>query len=112
MQNNRWLRPLLAFLITFGVLAMAASLLRAVAVYQRLFSRGMQLDDPSVANEATRELSKMDQLYTPTFPDRGGPVVGGGGHGLRSVAAESAKTDLPPPLPGRPASVESGTETR
>ncbi len=109
MQNNRWLRPLLAFMITFGVSAMAASLLRAVAVYQRLFSRGMQLDDPSVANEATRELSKMDQLYTPTFLIVA--VV------LSAVAATifalwrpKVKTDLPPPLPAGP--VESGTETR
>ena len=103
MQNSRWWRPSLAFLISFGLMATGGSLLRVVVVYRRFFARGMQVDDPGVAREATEELSRVDHLYTPTFL-------------LAAVAVAilvavlfawwrpKARTNLPPPLPGeRPA---------
>ena len=101
MANKRWLRPAVAFMLTFGVLAMAASLVRVVVVYRHLIGLGMATDDPSVADRASQELSRMDQLYTPTFL-----IVAT----LVSVASATffawwrpgAKADLPPPLPGRP----------
>ena len=98
MQTKRWVRPLLAFVITFGVLAMAASVVRVVVFYQRLYSQGVQTDDPSVANRAVQELSRIDQLYTPAFF-----AVAVGVSGLCAVVfalwRPRAKTDLPPPLP-------------
>ena len=57
VQSKRWWKPLLAFLITFGVLAMAASVVRVIAVYQHFYALGMQTDDPAVAAPAlTRAL--------------------------------------------------------
>ena len=67
MQNKHWWKGLLAFLITFGVLAMAASVVRALAVYQHFYALGMQTDDPAVAAEASRELARLDRLYMPAF---------------------------------------------
>ena len=98
MQTKRWVRPLLAFVITFGIVAMTASVVRVVAFYQHLYSQGIQTDDPSVADKAARELSHMDQLYTPTFL-----AVALGVSGLCAVIfalwRPRAKTELPPPLP-------------
>ena len=67
MPSRRWVRPLLAFIITFGLLAVAASLVRAFAVYQRLYSLGLQVDDPGAASRATEELARMDERYLPIF---------------------------------------------
>ena len=58
---------MLAFLITFGVLALAASVLRAVVVYRHFYALGMQTDDPTVAAVAARELARLDGQYTPVF---------------------------------------------
>ncbi len=98
MQSKRWVRPLLAFVITFGILAMSASLVRVAAFYQRLFSQGLQTDDPSVAKQATEELSRMDRLYTPTFLVAA-LLVAGGSAVVFALWRPKARTDLPPPLP-------------
>ena len=98
MQAKPWVRPLLAFIITFGALAMVASLVRVFVVYQRLFSLGMQLDDPSVANRASEELSRMDQLYTPTFLI-GALLASGVAAAVFALWRPKSRADLPPPLP-------------
>ena len=67
MQNRRWWKPLLAFLITFGVLAIAGTLLRGFLVYQHFYALGMQTDDPAVAADAARELTNLDRHYAPVF---------------------------------------------
>ncbi len=109
MPTKRWVRPLLAFLITFGVLVMAASLVRVVAVYQHLFGLGMKLDDPTVADQAARELSRMDRMYTPVFLVVA-VVVSGVSAVVFALWRPKTKKDLPPPLPGGPAN--SGAESR
>ena len=98
MQSKRWVRPLLAFVITFGLLAMAASLVRVVAFYQHLFSQGLQTDDPSAANKAAQELSRMDQLYTPAFLAVA-LLLAGVSAAVFARWRPKAKVDLPPPLP-------------
>lgn len=67
MQNRRWWKPLLAFLITFAVLTLAASVVRAIAVYRHFYALGMQTDDLAVADRAAEELARMDGFYTPIF---------------------------------------------
>ena len=54
-------------MITFGVLALAASVVRALAAYQHFYALGMQTDDPTVVAEASRELARLDRLYVPVF---------------------------------------------
>lgn len=98
MQNRRWVRPLLAFMIMFGVLAMAATLVRVAVVYQRLFSLGMAPDDPTVANKATEELSHMDRMYTPAFLVAA-VLVSGAFAVVFALWRPKVKVDLPPPLP-------------
>ena len=98
MQSKRWVRPLLAFVVTFGLVAMIASVVRVIAFYQHLFSQGLRPDDPNVAHQAAEELSRMDRLYTPTFL-----VVAV----LASAVAATvfalwrpkSRANLPPPLP-------------
>ncbi len=98
MSSRRWVRPLLAFIITFGLLAVAASLVRAFAVYQRLYSLGMQVDDPGAASRATEELARMDARYLPIFL-----AVALLAAGLMATVfalwRPKAKNSLPPPLP-------------
>ena len=67
MPNKRWWRPTLAFLIAFGVLALIASVVRVVVVYQHFYALGMQPDDPTVAAQAAQEVAAMDRVYTPLF---------------------------------------------
>lgn len=98
MQNRRWVRPLLAFLITFGVLTMVGAMVRVVFVYQRLMSHGMMPDDPSVADQATRELSRMDHLYTPGFLVVA-VLISGAAATVFALWRPKAKVELPPPLP-------------
>ena len=77
---------------------MTASLVRAFAVYQRLYSLGMQVDDPGAASRATEELARMDERYLPIFL-----AVALLASALMAVVfalwRPKAKTGLPPPLP-------------
>ncbi len=106
MQKFRWLRPSLAFLIAFGLMAIVGSVLRVVVVYQHFFSLGMRPDDPDVATEATKELSRLDHLYTPTFL-----LVAAGvsllAAGVFAWWRPKRAVSLPPPLP-----TERRAETR
>lgn len=58
---------MLAFLVTFGALALIGSVVRVIAVYQHFYALGMQTDDPAVATLAARELARIDGSYTPVF---------------------------------------------
>ena len=46
---------------------MIASVVRVIVVYQHFYALGMQPDDPAVAVQASQELARMDQAYTPMF---------------------------------------------
>ncbi len=109
MPTKRWVRPLLAFLITFGVLSMVGAVVRVVAVYQHLFSLGMKPDDPTVADQAARELSRMDWYFMPLFLLVAIPVSGVSAVAFALWRPKTEK-DLPPPLPGGPAN--GGAESR
>ena len=106
MQNKRWWRPLLAFLITFGVLALLASVVRVIVVYQHFYALGMQPDDPTVAVQASREVAKMDRVYTPLFL-LVATVVSALAAGVFARWRPQPKIDLPPSLPD-----EGDAETR
>lgn len=101
MQNKRWWRPLLAFLITFGVLAMVASVVRVIVVYQHFFALGMQTDDPTVAMQASQELARMDRIYTPMFLVVAA-VISALMAGVFAWWRPQPKTPVPPPLPSEP----------
>ena len=92
---------MLAFVVTFGVLAVAACLVRVAVLYQNLYSQGVQTDDPSVADKAARELSRLDGLYTTPFL-----AVAVGLSGLCAVVVALRR----PAGGDRP--VSGGTETR
>ena len=93
-------------MITFGVLAMVASVVRVSAVYQRFFAWGMQPDDPTVAMQASQELTRMDLLYTPVFLGVA-TLVSALVAGVFAWRRPRSPSDLPPPLPG-----EQRAETR
>ncbi len=106
MPNKLWWRPTLAFLITFGVLAMVASVVRVIAVYQHFYALGMQPDDPAVAVRASQELSQMDRVYTPIFL-LVATVVSALVAGVFAWWRPRPAGGLPPPLPD-----EERAETR
>ena len=85
---------------------MLASVARVIAVYQHFFALGMQPDDPTVAMQASQELSRMDGLYTPVFMGVA-TLVSAAVAGVFAWRRPRRESDLPPPLPG-----ERRAETR